>query len=181
MAGNYERLSVLALERIKPDLAAMGLTLTAFYVENISLPPEVEQVLDKRTSMGVLGDLGQYTKYQAAEALREAAQNPGGIAGVGAGLGAGVAIAGQMAGAFQGQSAGAAPPPLPTAAAYFIAVGGQQIGPLDPAALAAKAREGALTRTTLVWKQGMAAWTPAEQVPDLQSLFTAMPPPLPPQ
>src|SRR5919201_1102041 len=49
------------------DLAGMGLALPAFYVENISLPPEVEEALDKRTKMGVLGDMSQYTKFQPAE------------------------------------------------------------------------------------------------------------------
>src|SRR5258708_28024907 len=71
LAGNYEQLSKLALEHIAPDLQSMGLTLTLFYIENISLPPEVEQALDKRTQMGVLGDLSQYTKYQTAGAIRD--------------------------------------------------------------------------------------------------------------
>ncbi len=67
------------------------------------LPKEVEQAMDKRTSMGVLGDLGQYQQYQAAEALRDAAKNEGGgLAGAGAGLGAGAALGGVMANAFSG-------------------------------------------------------------------------------
>src|SRR5947209_1392369 len=86
MAGNYERIATVAQGRIATELAAMGLALTAFYVENISLPQEVEQVLDKRTEMGVLGDMNQYTRYQTANAIGDAAKNPGGIAGVGAGL-----------------------------------------------------------------------------------------------
>lgn len=48
--------------------------------------------MDKRTSMGVLGDMNRYTQYQAAEAMREAANNPGGMAGAGVGMGAGVAM-----------------------------------------------------------------------------------------
>src|SRR6516164_3001179 len=56
LAGNYEKIASLALQKIGPELAGMGLALTGFYVENISLPPEVEKVLDKRTEMGVLGD-----------------------------------------------------------------------------------------------------------------------------
>ncbi|MBX9582346.1 MAG: SPFH domain-containing protein, partial [Gemmataceae bacterium] len=102
LAGNYEKMSKLALDRIGPDLAKMGISLTQFYVENISLPPEVEAALDKRSQMGVLGNLDQYTKFQTAEAIRDAANNPGGFAGLGAGIGAGVAVGGQMAGAVAG-------------------------------------------------------------------------------
>src|SRR5439155_14755099 len=99
LAGNYDRISKVALERIRPDLESMGLALTTFYIENISLPAEVEQALDKRTQMGVLGNLDQYTKYEAATAIPEAARNPGGLGGVGGCLAAGMASGNQMAGA----------------------------------------------------------------------------------
>jgi membrane protease subunit (stomatin/prohibitin family) len=178
LAGNYDNLSRSALEKIAPDLGTMGLALTAFYIENISLPPEVEKALDKRTEMSVLGDLGQYTRYQTAQAIGDAAKNPGGLAGVGAGLGAGMAVAGQMAGALQGQGP-ATPPPLPGTTGYFVGVGGKQLGPFDLTTLTAQAREGTLTRSTLVWKQGMSQWVAAETVPELQGLFAAVPPPLP--
>src|SRR5262245_30609224 len=58
LAGNYEKISKLAMERIAPDLQQMGLTLTLFYVENVSLPPEVEQALDTRARMSVIGNVG---------------------------------------------------------------------------------------------------------------------------
>ena len=101
LAGHYERISSLALERIYPELDKMGITLTQFFVENISLPPEVEAALDKRSQMSVLGNLDQYAKFQSAEAMRDAAQNPsgGGAAGIGVGLGAGAAMGQAMAGA----------------------------------------------------------------------------------
>jgi membrane protease subunit (stomatin/prohibitin family) len=180
LAGNYDRLAREALNRIAPELAGMGLALTTFYVENISLPPEVEQALDKRTQMGVLGDLGQYTRFQTAEAIGDAAKNPGGIAGIGAGVGAGMAIGGQMAGAIQGQ-VGVTPPPLPGGATFFLAINNAHAGPFDMNSLGAKARDGSLTRSTLVWKQGMASWVAAESVPELQPLFAAVPPPVPAQ
>jgi membrane protease subunit (stomatin/prohibitin family) len=75
------------------------LELTKFIVENISLPQEVEAAMDKRTSMGVIGDVNRYTQFQAADAMRAAAENPSGGAGTGAGLGAGFAIGNAMAGA----------------------------------------------------------------------------------
>lgn len=184
MAGNYEIIARKALDGIAPELDKMGLALTAFYVENISLPPEVEKALDKRTEMGVLGNMDQYTRYQAANAIGDAARNPSGIAGVGAGLGAGVALAGQMANALQpGATVAAMPPPLPgsAAVAFYVALNGAQAGPFDLTTLGTKVRDGAISRGTLVWKQGMAAWSPAESVPELQTLFAAVPPPLPPQ
>ncbi len=185
LAGNYERISKLAEERIAPELTGMGLKITQFFVENISLPPEVEAALDKRSQMSVLGNLDQYTKFQTANAIGDAANNPGGIAGVGAGLGAGMAMAGQMANALNPNSASnvaavaAAPPPLPTAAAFFVAINGTQAGPFDMNTLGAKVREGTISRDTLVWKQGMAGWVAASTVGDMAGLFAAVPPPLP--
>jgi membrane protease subunit (stomatin/prohibitin family) len=184
LAGNYERLSKLALDRIAPELAKMGISLTQFFVENISLPQEVEAALDKRSQMGVLGNLDQYTRFQTAEAIRDAAKNPGGVAGIGAGLGAGMAVGSQMAGAVAGAaqvSSQAGPPPLPTQATFHVAVGGSPAGPFDPTALSALVREGKLTRQTLVWKPGMANWVAAETVPELQGVLASAPPPLPPQ
>jgi membrane protease subunit (stomatin/prohibitin family) len=178
LAGNYEKVSRLAQDRIAPELAKMGVGLTQFFVENVSLPPEVEAALDKRSQMGVLGNLDQYTKFQSAEAIRDAAQNPGGAAGAGIGLGAGVALGQQMAGAL---AAGAAsgPPPLPTATQFHVAINGQQAGPFDAAALGEKVTGGQVTRQSLVWRPGMAAWAAADSVPELASLFAAVPPPLP--
>lgn len=183
LAGNYEKAAQMAQQRFASELLEMGLELTAFYIENISLPPDVEKALDERTKMGVIGDMGRFTQYNTAQAIRDAAQNPGGIAGVGAGLGAGFGVAQQMAGAMQGAAAGmGTPPPIPTAGggiSFYIGVSGQQQGPFDMPALQGKVRDGALTRGTLVWRQGMSSWVAAETIPELQTLFAAVPPPLP--
>jgi membrane protease subunit (stomatin/prohibitin family) len=181
LAGNYEKIAKVALEGIGPDLSQMGLALPMFYIENISLPPEVEAALDTRTKMGVLGDLNQYTKFQAANAIGDAASNPGGMGGVGAQLAAGVAIGGQMANALgAGMAAQATPPPLPATQTFFVSLGGKQAGPFDMPALQARVNDGSVTRESLVWKQGMANWTAAGSVPELAALFAAVPPPLPP-
>ena len=63
---------------ISQDLKHLGLQLPRFVIENVSLPPEVEAMMDKRTEMGVLGNFDQYAKFQAASAITDAAQNPGG-------------------------------------------------------------------------------------------------------
>lgn len=113
LAANYDELSQFALSSLSPRFAGLGLKLESFVIENISLPQEVEQAMDRRTSMGVVGDLGKYAQFQAAEAMRDAAQNEGGVAGMGAGLGAGMAMSQMMQGAFAGsqQPQPAAPQP----------------------------------------------------------------------
>jgi membrane protease subunit (stomatin/prohibitin family) len=99
LASNYEELSKFIRTKLNEDFNALGLELTKFVIENISLPPEVEAAMDRRTSMGVIGDANRYAQFQAADAMRDAAQNPSGGAGTGAGLGAGFAIGNAMAGA----------------------------------------------------------------------------------
>lgn len=186
LAANYSELGGFLGERIKPTVAAYGIDLTTLLVENISLPPEVEAALDSRTKMGVIGDLQKYTQFQAAEAIRDAAKNPGGAAGAGLGAGMGFAMGQQMAQSLGAaahtapQSQHASPPPIPGAAAmFFVAMGQQQTGPFDFNTLQLKARGGELSRETLVWKPGMANWLAAGTVPELAALFPNVPPPLP--
>lgn len=107
LASQYKELGDAIRGKINEDFGTYGLEVTKFYVENISLPEEVEKALDKRSSMGALGNVDQYMKFQAADALRDAAQNEGGGAGLGAGLGAGFAVGNQMANAFGGTQGGA--------------------------------------------------------------------------
>ena len=97
MAANQGVLSETLLGSVKPAFAAFGLELTSFYVQSLSLPEEVQDHIDRRSSMQAVGDLGRYTQFEAAESLRTAAANPGGLAGAGAGLGAGMAMGQAMA------------------------------------------------------------------------------------
>lgn len=183
LAGNYDELGKFITERIQPDVATFGLELGKLLVENISLPPEVEAELDKRTSMGVIGDLSKYTQYTAAKAMEKAAGQPGGVAGDAMGMAMGIAMANQMgqslAGA-QARNAAPQPPPLPGQAEYHAALEGKSQGPFDPDTLRQFASAGRLTRDTLVWKEGMAAWIKAGEVAELAPLFKSAPPPLPP-
>ena len=169
------RLAAVLTEELKP----VGIAVPKFVIENISLPPEVEQAIDTRSRMGIAGNLDQYTQFQAAEAIGEAARNPGG-GGEGVGLGVGMAMGQRIAASLTPQQpapaaapaaaaaaapAPAGPPPLPSAAQWFVGVGGVQQGPYDAAALSGLVGAGTLTRETLVWKDGMAGWLPAAQVP----------------
>ncbi|MBD3921340.1 SPFH domain-containing protein [Paenibacillus sp. PR3] len=96
LAMHYDELSKQTAQKLAPQFDAIGLALMGFVIENISLPDEVEKMIDKRSSMNIVGNLDQYMKFQTAESIRDAANNPsGGLAGTGAGLGAGMAM-GQM-------------------------------------------------------------------------------------
>nr|WP_255723601.1 SPFH domain-containing protein [Sporosarcina sp. ACRSL] len=114
LAMHYDELSTQGREKMKERFAEFGFDITSLYIENLSLPKEVEQAMDKRTTMGVLGNMNTYTQYQTAEAIRDAAKNEGGgMAATGAGIGVGAAIGNAMAGAFtpnQQQVAPAAEP-----------------------------------------------------------------------
>ncbi|MBR6027849.1 MAG: SPFH domain-containing protein [Clostridia bacterium] len=124
IAANYDELAAYAIQTINPKLAGIGVQLTSFVIENVSLPEEVEKAMDRRTSMGVVGDLNKYTQYQAAEALRESASNPGGLAGAGVGMGAGVAMGQAFAQAMSAnQQPTPAAPAAPAAASFCPACG----------------------------------------------------------
>ncbi|MHC4432338.1 MAG: SPFH domain-containing protein [Planctomycetota bacterium] len=184
LAANYDELGDFITAKIKDGFANYGLEVTKMLVENISLPEAVEQALDKRSSMGVIGNLDQYTKFQTANAMEEAAKNPGGMAAGGMGMGMGFAMANQMGQSMSSQpqqQPAATPPPLPQTPQFHIAIEGTQSGPFDIAVLKQHVQSGKLTRETLVWRQGMTNWTAAGQVEELTNLFGAVPPPLPPQ
>jgi membrane protease subunit (stomatin/prohibitin family) len=182
LAANQQKIAAGLAGNLSAALVELGIRIPLFVIENISLPPDVEAVLDKRTSIGVIGNLDDYTRFQAANAIEDAAANPSG-GNSGMGIGVGVAL-GQQVGAALNQPAAppaAVPPPLPNATAWYIAVNGQQVGPLPAAELPARVRAGELTRETLVWREGMSAWTAATSVAEVAGLFEAVPPPLPPQ
>ena len=98
MAANQVALSDKIAEQMKPSFVQLGLALDSFVVENLSLPDELQKILDQRISMNMVGDMGRYTQFEVAQSIPTAAANEGGgVAGVGAGLGAGVAIGQAMA------------------------------------------------------------------------------------
>jgi hypothetical protein len=154
-------------------------------------------MIDQRSKLGVLGDkMQQYTQMQAAEAIKVAAANPGGIAGAGAGLGAGLAIGQAMGGAFsqvQQQQPGAAPPPPPGSAPvappppspsmaprWSLAIDGKTYGPYTDDALKTMLSAGQVARDTQAWHPGAAGWAPLNTYGDFGSDAAAPPPPPPP-
>ncbi|WP_170595961.1 SPFH domain-containing protein [Ruegeria arenilitoris] len=197
MAANTADLGKLIAAEVSPVLDGYGLEMPEFYIENISLPPAVEAALDKRTSMGLAGDLGKFTQYSAAEAMTAAANNPNGGGGMGAGLGMGMgmAMANQMSNMAAGRPSGpwgapapaapqptahaAPPPPPPVEHVWHIAVDGQTSGPFSKAKMGRMASEGEITRDTFVWTPGQDGWKKAGEVQELAQLFTILPPPPP--
>jgi membrane protease subunit (stomatin/prohibitin family) len=99
MTANQAALGEKIFEKMKPAFAALGLELEQFAVENISLPDELQKMLDQRIGMGMVGDVGRYTQFAAAESMPIAAANANGAAGMGMGLGAGAAMAQAISGA----------------------------------------------------------------------------------
>lgn len=197
LASQYDELSAAGRQVIGPEFASFGLELSRFFVENISLPEEVEAAIDQRSKLGVLGDrMGQYTQMQAAEAIKVAAANPGGLAGAGVGLGAGVGMGQMMGQAMQGVAAGApgtaAPPPPPGAVAapppppagsaprWSLAVGGQTYGPYTDEALRAMLAAGQVAPTAMAWHPGAAGWAPLASFAGFGEASATPPPPPPP-
>ena len=183
MAGNYEQLGEYVTTKISPEFDAYGVELTKVLVENISLPNEVEEALDKRTSMGMVGNLDKYLQFQAAESLGKGDGNSG------MDMGMGFAMANKMADTLQSpasQSAPAqqapasmAPPPLPQDN-WHVAIDNESSGPHSIAAVAEMVQAGKVNTTTLAWKPGMANWQAVAEVSELSALISAQtPPPLP--
>ncbi len=204
MAANYDQLGDVIGTRIGPEFAEYGLELTKLLVENISVPPSVEEALDKRTSAGMVGNLDRYMTYQTGVALEAGASSSGGAAGAGIGMGAGIAMGQQMANNMGQQrapanyreddgrawhdngrrvesnptSASSLPPPLPGGARYHVAIDGEATGPYSVEGLQQQLGNGVITKETLVWANGMADWEELGRVEDLNALVVA-PPPLP--
>ncbi len=194
-AASYNELSEFITKNIASDYENdYGLLLKRFLITNISLPPAVEEAIDKRSSMGAIGDMNKYSQMQSADAMHAAAQNPGGGGGGMENM-MGMAMMQQMMNQQQmvsqqqqpqyqqQQYQQPAPPPMPQQSSYFVSVGGQQQGPFDMNALRQMVSQNQFSKESYVWKQGMQGWQQAGQVSELASLFGApnnAPPPPPP-
>src|SRR5690606_9974235 len=116
LALHYDELNEQAVRRLQPRFEAIGLQLSSLVIENLSLPEEVEKVIDRKSSMNIAGDLGAYAQFQAADAIKDAANNPSGAAGAGVGFGAGMAMGNMMGQAMAGQPNAPSAPDIANAA-----------------------------------------------------------------
>ena len=186
LAASYEHMGELIERDISPDFHAYGLELTKLLIENISLPPKVEEALDKRTGMGLTGDLDAYLKYQSAEALG-ATGSGSSVAGDAMGMGMGFAMAQQMAGTLGSQNTQRpqapiqqpTPPPIPKAQTYHLAIDGASRGPLTMEQIKSMIHAKEITKETLAWREGMASWEKMGTLEELNRLFSTTPPPIP--
>ncbi len=102
---HYDEVAAGTKTRVQDDFSKYGLELIDFYINAITPPPDVQKMIDERSGMGAVGDLGKFTQFSAARALRDAAQQGGGgegggagTAGAGLGLGAGLGMGMMMPG-----------------------------------------------------------------------------------
>ena len=126
LPGMQDEIGAAVRAKLSDEFDALGLALKTFFLQNISMPEEVQKAIDERASMGAIGNMQQYMQMQTARALRDAAhqEGGGGLAGAGMGLGAGVSL-----GAVMGQAMGQAMQPGQAAAQPAAAAGGQAATP----------------------------------------------------
>jgi excisionase family DNA binding protein len=122
LAARYAELGQALLPLINPAVTSKyGIEISSFIVENVSVPPEVEQAIDKRSSMAAVGNLNDFVKFQMAESMTKGGGEAGSMAGTAAGLGAGLAMGQQMMAAMNTAqttpAAGGAPPVISGAGA----------------------------------------------------------------
>ena len=96
MASNFDEISKFCENKMKPEFQEYGIELIKFLVASITLPENVEEALDKRSSMTIIGDMSKFTQFQVAESMEAAANNPGGGASEGIGMGMGFGMANAM-------------------------------------------------------------------------------------
>ena len=153
MAANQVALSQKMTELLQPLFATMGLLLESFNVESVTLPEALQKRMDERMGMGIVGDLSRYTQYQTAQAIPIAAQNEGGVAGIGAGLAAGMGMGNAMTAAMMGQQVAPQGQPVVQAAQTAAPVAAATVAATAPAA--GEDLAGKLTQLKTLLDQGL--------------------------
>ena len=190
LAAKYMTFGDVLIEKISPVFqTTYGLELTDFTIGNITLPESVEEALDARTRMGVLGDLDAYTQMQIADSVSDAAKNPG-IGGAGVGMGVGFGMGNQMSQMMATTQGGETFDPhtglqsgqSQTPQVYHYKGAGEavQLPAPEIASRIAAARDG----SHLVWQPGWDEWLPWDAVEAIASQVPPAiesPPPLPTQ
>ncbi|MGA8530170.1 MAG: SPFH domain-containing protein [Acidobacteriaceae bacterium] len=109
MAAHQDALSQKVADAVRPAFASLGLDLTQFVIENLSLPDELQKIMDQRIGVNIAGDPSRLAQFQTAESIPVAAANPSGAAGAGVGFGAGLTMARLIAQTMTAQTQSANP------------------------------------------------------------------------
>jgi len=171
LARNYDDFGEYIKKVLKEDFDRYGLELVSVTVENISLPKEVEEAIDKRSSRAAVGDLDEHLKYQSAQSL-ENSSSASEVASIATGL----AMAKEIEKSFDKKDE-PTPPPIPNAK-YYIVVDEKPNGPHSLDYIKSLVESGKLDDDDLIWREGLKEWVEVkEELPELFKSVT--PPPIP--
>jgi membrane protease subunit (stomatin/prohibitin family) len=175
LAANYDQLGEYVSEKIAKEFSEYGLELSRVLIENISVPPMVEEALDKRTSMGMIGDLHKYLDFQTAESLTK----EGGGASDMIGMGLGFAMADKLARNFEKQQTNKEKSyiPEPFEKMYYYAKDQEPKGPFNIDEIEEMIKERKIDSSTLMWSTGMEKWSKAKDIEEIETLFNYLTPP----
>ncbi len=174
LAANYDNFANFMQEKLQDEFARYGLQLIKIIVENISLPKEVEEAIDKRSAREAVGNLDEHLKYESAQAL-ENSQTFGELSSIATG----VAMANEITKTLK-QKQSPTPPPLPTNIPknIFIVKNGKALGPFTFEKIKEMIQNGTIHQNSFIWYEGLNNWQRAKDV--LKELFIpTTPPPIP--
>ncbi len=176
LAANYDQLGEYVSEKIAKEFSEYGLELSRVLIENISVPPTVEEALDKRTSMGMIGDLRKYLDFQTAESLTK---EGGGGASDMIGMGVGFAMADKLAKSFEKQQTSREKEyvPEPFEKMYYYAKDQEPKGPFNIDEIEEMIKTKEIGSSTLMWSTGMEKWAKARDIEEIETLFNYLTPP----
>lgn len=178
LATQYQDYADELLKQSNDRLKLAGFEVLNITIEGITVPEEVEALIDKRSGMGITGS-ASFLNLQGALSLTDDGAGNASIAKDAVGLGIGVAMANQVLTQVNQQQAGAAtPPPLPTDATFYWAEGTHRHGPVSFSEMEALMASFKVSRETLVWQEGMGQWAKAETLPQLAQVLQKFPPSL---
>ncbi len=171
LAANYDQLGEYVSQKIKKEFSEYGLELSRLMVENISVPPMVEEALDKKTSMGMIGDLRKYLEFQSAESLTKG----GGVSEM-VGMGIGFAMADKLAKSFDKKEKSDYIPE-PFEKMYYYAQEKKPQGPFNIDQIEELIKNKEINSSTLMWSTGMENWQKARNIEEIETLFNLLTPP----